>query len=505
MSYIIQNDAEKKNFLSVFEKQAKVSSKEPTILYIKLGSKIVKVLCYSDEFIPHIQKQLTFSLLKESSHYDATLVLWKENDFSLLYKELIKSHTPLMMRNRLESVRRQSKRLLDKNFSFIEPWFTIFDYTYSKHIPLMFVYSEIGIARAYDEENNIFYYGIRDLSPEEFIKHGHIFVQFFNKIIKSETANLAHGAVIGIDNKGILLCARGQRGKSTLTVLSMIEGFEYVSDDYLIFEKEGNELYSDPIYSIITLSPRMYNELYDKLENSRFVSNNARKDKYVINIANFHKQFKTKYPIKCCLFPEIVSDPEPSICPCSLEEKGRAIVQLIHSTVMQLEDITDRKTIKLLFTMVKDFTFYKFNLCNDINKNTEFLKNYIQHLDNKKDICEFPPVIEDVTFELANFINTQTFTICSMNKFATNIYENLKSGVTRENILTELLLLDNISDCEKQLDMFIHVLKDKKLFSFLKHDDAAKPFINKDAVIESQHRMSVIEFREDEVEELIKL
>ena len=173
------------------------------------------------------------------------------------------------------------------------------------------------------------------------------------------------------------MCARGQRGKSTLAVLAMMEGFEYVSDDYLTLEKEREDLYAHPIYSIITLSPRMYNELYDKLDGARFISNNARKDKYVINISNFHHQFKKKYPIKLCLFPEIVLDKSPSIKKCTKQEKGRAITHLIHSTIFQMNDIHDINTVEKLIKMVEKYEFYKINLCNDIFKNMECLRNFM--------------------------------------------------------------------------------------------------------------------------------
>ena len=73
---------------------------------------------------------------------------------------------------------------------------------------------------------------------------------------------------------------------STLSVLSMMRGFDYVSDDYLILHQdEKGQLLSSPIYSIITLSPVMYNRLYDLMKESQFVSNNARKDKYVFSFS----------------------------------------------------------------------------------------------------------------------------------------------------------------------------------------------------------------------------
>ena len=202
------------------------------------------------------------------------------------------------------------------------------------------------------------------------------------KILKTKNSNLVHGACVGIDNKGVLFCARGQRGKSTLSVLSLLSGFEYVSDDYLTLEKDGENLYAYPIYSIITLSPRMYNEMYDKLEGTRFVSNNVRKDKYVLNIANLHNQFRKRYPVKLCMYPEIVSDDEPSICECNQQEKGQAITHLVHSTIMQMLDVYNPKTMKKLIDMVNPFKFYKIYLCNNIYKNTDCLKQFLEEYKN---------------------------------------------------------------------------------------------------------------------------
>jgi hypothetical protein len=342
--------------------------------YLDLGVKIIRLLCYSEEFIPHIQKQLTYTLKDKADRFDATVVLWQEKNIKQIYKHIMPELNP---RNNLK---RRIEILTKQCNSFDDMW--IFDKNYSTMKPLLSIDLFQNIVNSYDEENQTYYYGVENLEPEEFIKQGHIFVQILNNILKTENTNLVHGACIGLNNKGILLCARGQRGKSTLAVLAMMEGFEYVSDDYLTLEKEGENLFAHPIYSIITLSPRMYNELYDRLENSRFVSNNARKDKYVINISNFHNQFKKKYPVKLCMFPEIVSDKEPSVKECSVQEKGRAITHLVHSTVFQMNDRHDMKTIKKLISMVKEFRFYKICLCNDIYKNVECLKDFIKEYNN---------------------------------------------------------------------------------------------------------------------------
>ena len=348
------------------------------VKYIDLGCKTVRLISLSDKFIPLIEKQLTYSLQDETSEYDATIIVWEENDFENLPAKISPDFTPRQnLRLRIELLASKQKQYQ----------ISIIDEEYSKHNPVFDIDPFRGFFNAYDKNTNTYYYGVRNLEPEEFIKEGHIFVQMFNKIVKTETSNLVHGAVVGLENEGILFCARGQRGKSTLAVLAMMQGFEYVSDDYLVLEKAGDRLYSHPIYSIITLSPRMYNELYDELEGTRFVSNNARKDKYVINIAKFHNQFRKCYPINICMFPEITSNPEPSITRCTNQEKGRAITHLIHSTIIQTQDRHDIKTVKKLMNFVKDFEFYKINLCPDIYKNVEYLKTFIEKEIKNEQLC----------------------------------------------------------------------------------------------------------------------
>ena len=246
-----------------------------------MGSKTIRLMGYSDEFLSHIERQLTFVLKDSADSFDATINLWAENDLSNMAK--------CSNRRVLNPHKLRLARLLNRNdVEEVRVQYNLNSTVY----PAINIEVDRGVACAHDVESNEYYYAIRDLSAEEFIKEGHVLIQFFNKIIRDKNTAIVHGAAVGLDGEGVLFCARGQRGKSTLSVLSMMDGFEYVSDDYLVLEQDGDKLYTDPIYSIITLSPRMYNELYDKLENSRFLSNNGRRDKYVINIANFHNQFK---------------------------------------------------------------------------------------------------------------------------------------------------------------------------------------------------------------------
>ena len=475
------------------------------VRYLDLGCRTVRLVGYSDEFIPHIEKQLTFVLRDNCEKYDATLYLWKEENPKKFSETFAKSNPKIGMRIRMEKVYRKAKNVSALNNDEIYN-LTIIDESYSKVKTAVSVDVTHGFVSANNFAENKYYYGVNDLSPEEFIKEGHIFVQFINNILKTETSNLAHGAVIGLNGNGICFCARGQRGKSTLSVLSMMKGFEYVSDDYLILHNDAQgKLLASPIYSIITLSPEMYNRLYGYMAGSQFISNNARKDKYVFNISNFHSQFRKNYPIKICMFPEIVTDPEPSIRLCTKEEKGRAITNLIQSTLMQTQDLYDHKTIKKMYNMVKNYPFYKFNLSHDIEKNTEFLRDFMNNLDKQpREILHDDRIFTDITFDIANLLDTETGTVYTMNKFATNLYENMLGGVL-PNIIEEELkqFSDKNPNLENELRIFVHALTDKGMYQPTL-TIGAKPNINFEFAKEDNYKLSMTEFLEDKYDEIIK-
>lgn len=487
---------EKQNIFHNLNNYLEKNFKIEYVKYLDLGCKTIKLICYSQDFIHLVEKQLSFVLKDSALSYDSVLKIWQDDNIAMLPSKIVDELNPAKnLKFRIEILVNKINKLD----------LSVFDDKYSKINPIISNNVVNGIFSAQNEETKTYYYGVKDLNPEEIIKEGHIFVQHLNKIVKTPHSNLAHGACVGLNNNGILFCARGQRGKSTLAVLSMIDGFQYVSDDYLILEKEEDKLYASPIYSIITLSPRMYNELFDKLNESRFLFNNARKDKYVISISNFHDRFYKKYPIKLCMFPEIVSDTEPSIRECDSDEKGRTIVQIIQSTVCQMQDINNSKVIEKLFNMIKDFNFYKINLCNDIYKNTQCLKDFSNNYIDKKIDIPLDRMLVDITFDITNILDTKTFTIYTMNKFATAIYTNLLNGVSKENII---LALETIENMPLKIYTEVH-----KLIEFLNKVDLLKnrtviaekrAFINPDFVKENNYKISILKYDENETLELIK-
>ncbi len=345
---------------------------EPAFVkYLQLGSQVVRLINHSKAFTHHVDMQLGYILKDTAESYDATMHIWQEKDIADVSLCLIGVENQKMYRDL------RLKRITNRNHAIEGVWYHDDSIWYNK--PFVECNPQADIFMAFNPDTNTYYYSVADLSLEEFIKKGHAFVQTFSKILKTPTSNLGHGAIVGVNNTGVLMCGIGYRGKSTFAVSALMDGMDYVSDDYLILEKKGEELLSWPIYSIITLSPHIYQTMQARL-NAKFVSNNARKDKYVFNIAAYHDQFKNGYPVKLCMYPRFTPAAEPSIEP---GDKDIAIQELIMSALRQMGDAEDVQTITKKYNFVADLPFYRFNLTKNIDKNTRFLRKFLEEFSEK--------------------------------------------------------------------------------------------------------------------------
>ena len=120
------------------------------------------------------------------------------------------------------------------------------------------------------------------------------------------------------------------------------------------------------------------------------------------------------------------------------------------------------------------------------------------------EIIGLDKICVDVTFDLANILNSETGIVYSMNYFATNVYENLLKGVSKENILAELKQINGMPETiEKDLDLFINALKEKEILVDIKTTEE-NATINEAFVIENNYKLSLIEHIEEEYKELVK-
>lgn len=318
------------------------------------GIKRIYVCCNRPGIGPILRRQLDWSMCPVCAAPDSTLFLWEDEDLSHFHQNILGLNLPLED-DYLMLVTWDGQRMSSfGGFSTQDGFFSIW-------------------------EGDRQYYCVQSMKPEELLKI-HLFAMNFSRLADTPASTLIHGACVGVDGKGVLLCARGGKGKSTLTVSSLFQGFEYVSDDYLIIRKEVDKLLASPIYSMTALSPQIYSQLYDDLGPSRFIGLNGRMNKYILDISGWREQVRRNYPVKACLFPEIADVREPQIMRCTPQEKGRALTHIIHSTIEQMQEQGNTYAVRKLLGMLSGLDFYRIILSPDLLRNVECLRSFIKAL-----------------------------------------------------------------------------------------------------------------------------
>ena len=348
------------------DKRAHMAGDPAFVKYLDLGTHVVRLISHSSAFIPHIEWQLDWSLRDSAERYDATLVIWQETSLA---------NVSIGLHAIFDATRyRQLRANKLMNPTFVCEDFALFDQEIWRNHALVHVTPGGEQLFAWNPATNTHYYSVEKLGAEDIIKHGHLFVQTISKVLRSPTSNIAHGAVVGINETGVLLCGFGYRGKSTFSVNALLNGLDYVSDDYLVLGKQDGTLRAWPIYSIITLSPAVYLTMHPRLRQAEFVSNNARKDKYVFNISAYHDRFRAGYPVKMCMGLNFTKAPEPSIVSGGKEQ---AIQDLVMSTLRQMAESEDVMQLGKMYSFVEALPFFTLNLSKNIDKNTRCLKDFL--------------------------------------------------------------------------------------------------------------------------------
>ena len=142
------------------------------VSYLRIGTQTLRLVSYAADFEWHVHNQLEYVLLDEPSDYDATFVIWQEEDFAALVKDLytVDKTSELYRRYRIDQVRGAHA-----DFSY----FSVFDEDIIHGKPLMEIHASGNQLVGWNPRTNTYYYAVKDLTPEELIKRGHLFVRLF--------------------------------------------------------------------------------------------------------------------------------------------------------------------------------------------------------------------------------------------------------------------------------------------------------------------------------------
>ena len=171
---------------------------------------------------------------------------------------------------------------------------------------------------------------------------------------------------------------------------------------------------------------------------------------------------------------------------------------------MQMRDLGDHETICKLFKMIESLPFYKFNLSSNIAENTRYLKSFLDHELPAISSLKLNRMLLDITFDLANILDTDTFTFYSFNAFATNVYEMLLAGIPPEELIKQVRdFSDENSDITDELKAFIQALNQKKLTQVGSLEVPLRKELNTNILKTCKYKLSLLEFDTQKTRELV--
>ncbi|WP_141500881.1 hypothetical protein [Paenibacillus luteus] len=201
---------------------------------------------------------------------------------------------------------------------------------------------------------------------------GHPLIRCFYFWAEQESLLILHSAAVGFNHKGVLISARGGAGKSTLSVSCLLEGLDFVADDYVMMREVG-ERKALPLYTMVGLNSDMYQILKPNMPVIK--TEEKRNGKKFFDASAY--PFQEELPIKAILCPTVTEGSEPMIVPT---DRGSVLVKLVHSSVSQIGGRRDTEMVKRMMDRLKDLPVYEFRLSKDLKKNVTVLQHFMEGL-----------------------------------------------------------------------------------------------------------------------------
>lgn len=224
----------------------------------------------------------------------------------------------------------------------------------------------------YDHTTATGYFWMRDASELSDWSTGAPFRAILNWFLAQHDIHLVHGAVVGHNNKSILLTAKSGSGKSTTALTAILSGMDYIGDDYTAFEKKSGKPVAHSLYNSAKITRQgldFFPELVPAIWNKHFSGN----QKAIVFLDSlFPDQIKSSLPLAAVFIPRITGG-ITTIVPTS---KLEALVAIAPTTLLQLP-LAETGTLSALKQIIKDVPCFYLNLGDDIKGTADVIKKFL--------------------------------------------------------------------------------------------------------------------------------
>lgn len=218
-----------------------------------------------------------------------------------------------------------------------------------------------------DYEHQVYYYCT---VPDKPFVGAHAMVNPFFLWGMENNMILSHSACVGVDGSGVLLVADGGGGKSTLAVSCLMQGMDFVSDDYTMLTGLG-DLRGMPIYSNIGLTPESYAMLQPPYPVHWI--HEVNRNKKFMDIAD-EQNFCDSLAIKALVTPTVTGG-ETKIYEI---EAQPVVMRFFRSSMKQVLGVGNQDYLFKFLNRMKGLKAYRIELGPDVIYNAEYLRDFIK-------------------------------------------------------------------------------------------------------------------------------
>ena len=184
------------------------------------------------------------------------------------------------------------------------------------------------------------------------------------------------GAVSANDDLGILLAGGGGAGKSTTSLLCLLSGFGYLSDDFAAFTRSAAAITAHCLFASAVVQMHHLTQ-FPSLAGAAHGPNHAHEDKSIVYVNELMpSSVRPHVPIRAILLPEVMHRPQTRIVGAAARE---ALLRLAPSSVMLLPGGGPR-ALQRLTSLVNAVPAFKLELGYDYDRIADLIYDHASGL-----------------------------------------------------------------------------------------------------------------------------
>ena len=344
-----------------------------------------------DVYFKNLQKQFQLASVKLEGTHSFNFQLANKNlTITTAGKRLI--HLTTQALTHLEVKRKVLKEkpftifIWDENESGISlpnpPWITPENLLEDSYVQIQLDYY---FADRFHNQSILYLYNLRENSAFCVIKDARIlnnsfvaapFIKLISFWASKQNLHILHAGCVSLNNKGVLIVGKGGKGKSSTSVQCVIDGLDYLSDDYLLIDNSNEKTIA---YSIYNSGKLILNhiEKFKKIQSFIEIGNLDQSNKPLLFLSRIFKgQIKRSTEIKAIIVPLITKNVSANYYPISSIE---ALKALAPSTLVQL-NTGGLNNLKSLANLTRKFPNYCLELGSDFEDISLKVKKIIKEL-----------------------------------------------------------------------------------------------------------------------------